>query len=169
MLWKHACKMQDFKTRVQQHQFIECRTDCGMKYTIKCSKRYNQSNYFLLDKCITSGERRKMPEGGDWPPKWGCFSNVPRYASPRLLQSSLAPNGSIAVEFHCSKLGLLFLICRGVNSAFQAPVCWIWPTAATSHVIKLAFDFISKINSIARKIRGKDPVVGEIQNSSHFP
>jgi len=63
----------------------------------------------------------------------------------RLLQSNLAPNNSPchsrAVEFHCSKRGRLCLIGRGVNPTFQAPVCWIWPTAAPNHVIKIAFDF----------------------------
>jgi hypothetical protein len=36
-------------------------------------------------------------------------------------------------------------------------------------VIKIAFKLYSESNIIARKMRGKDPVVGEIQNSSHFP
>jgi len=88
------------------------------------------------------------------PPNGGVFRMLPEYAGYRLLQSNLAQNGSPchnssrAVEFHWSKRGPLCLIGRGVNPTFQAPVYWIWPTAAPNHVIKIAFDFILWIISL---------------------
>jgi hypothetical protein len=79
------------------------------------------------------------------PPNGGVIQMFPEYATYRLLQSNLAPNDSIyhnssrAVDFHWSKRGPLCLIGCSVNPTFQATVCWIWPTAAPNHVIKIAF------------------------------
>ena len=46
---------------------------------------------FLLLLCFT--QHRILSEGGDWPPKWGCFLNVPN-GPPHWQLSNSVPNGS---------------------------------------------------------------------------
>jgi len=66
----------------------------------------------------------------DWPPKWGCFSNVPRVCGPTFATVKLGSqchNSSRAVEFHCSKFETWALMPNWQRREhnFQAPVCWI--------------------------------------------
>jgi hypothetical protein len=65
--------------------------------------------------------KKNYQRGTTDPPNGGVFQVFPEYASPRLLHSNLAPNGSSReVEFHCSKCGPLCLIIgRGVNPTFH--------------------------------------------------